>query len=127
MTVKKVKGTWEPHIGKMEMKVEDKVKEVPVFGWSYRVGSIYGGEVHAYPHLGLLLFQTRRGDYPDPGFSGDLKKVVKEIDSFGWGKPPHLEEVYNDVEAASKMVKSDVNGFIEHCKELEKNWENYLQ
>jgi len=129
MAKSKLEKVWEPHIGKMQMQAgKDKVEEVPVFSWSYRGKFAYGGEIHAYPHLGILLFQTKRGDYDDdPGFKGNLQEVLKEIDSFGWGKPPNIEEVYNDIQAASTIAKNNGNRFFQHCKELETKWQTYLK
>ena len=126
----KPEGTWESHIGKLEIKVGDSVedvKEIPVFGWSYKK-MIYGGDIHAYPHTGIFLFQTRRGDYSDPGYTGNLKGVLEQVEKFGWGKPPKIDEVYADIQKASGIAKSDgLKEFLEYCKELEKNWATHLE
>lgn len=118
---------WESKIGKMQMKTgEDTVEDIPVFLWSYKVGFIYGGDVYAYPHLGILLFQTKRGDYPDPGYTGDDEKVLKQLESFGWGKPPHIKSVYEDVSEAARIAKTDINEFLKYCKDLETKWKSYI-
>lgn len=121
------KGTWESHIGKLGIKVEDKVEEIPVFGWSYKK-TIYGGDINAFPHHGVLVFQTRRGDYPDPGYTGNVEGVLEQIEKFGWGKPPKIEEVYADIQKASRIAKAEgITEFLGYCKELENNWASHLE
>ena len=128
MTEKESKGTWEPRIAKLEIQVGDKVEQIPVFRLSYKKEDIYAGYVDAFPHHGVLVFQTTRRDYPEPGYTGKPADIVRETERFGWGKPPKIEEIYNDIQKASEIAKSDgIKKFLEYCKELENNWTAHLQ
>lgn len=133
---KKAKGKWKMHIGKMEAEKGKEVVELPVFGWTYCVGSLCGGNVHAWPHLGYFTFQTTRRDY-DKDFKGSASEIVVELERFGWEVPQHLSDLEKDIKKSSDILK-DINKcsvrtrrrkadkFMDECKSLEERWQEYL-
>lgn len=127
----KYQGTWDPKILKKKLKSQykvDSVIDIPVFHWSYRVGVINCGYVEAYPDSGALLFQTTRGDYAGIGFTGDLQQVLKQIEKFQWGNPPHIEEVYGDIQKmVSLMKEGKLQSVDDLYRRLEIKWQNFLR
>jgi len=97
----------------------------PVFEWSYGFeDGIRGGELHAWPsHGGSLVFQSRREDYSQKFQS--VKEALKGIEEYGWGKPPHIDEVFQDIIELQKKIPADTIEEAERIfKELRRKWES---
>lgn len=126
MGEEELEAGWIPHFG--SYRPENSEVQIPIFGWTYVCGPLAGGDLHAYPDTGLLVFQTRRGDYPEPGFSGNLQKILKEIDTFKWGKPSHIDEIYGHITKASEIKKNQgIGKFLAYCEELSNKWERIVE
>jgi len=95
----------------------------PVFEWSYGYKDGFrGGELRAWPPQGILVFETRRGEGP---FRFDnIDEAQAKVDEFGWGVPPHLDKVFQDIQATKS--KFPVKGLDETVKifgQLKEKWE----
>ena len=92
----------------------------PVFEWSFGAEhGIRGGELRAWPLQGILVFETRRGEGPW-NFSSVQEALVK-IDEYGWGKPSHIDEVFEDV--TKTRAKLRVEG-VKNDEEAKKIFED---
>ena len=96
----------------------------PVFEWSFvREDGLRGGELRAWPLQGILVFQDRRGsmDFPFETVEGALGK----IDEYGWGEPPHIDEVFQDIrETKKKFLAKSLEEAKQIFEELRQKWEN---
>jgi hypothetical protein len=101
----------------------------PVFHWVYENAGLCGGDVYALPEReGLFFFQTRRGDYTEP-LKLTHKQLLKELETYGWGNPPHLKEVEKDCKEATKILhdeKGNPQRFIEYCSKMQDKWGKIL-
>jgi hypothetical protein len=116
-------GIWEAYITKAKKRIpNDKAIEVPILTLSYRT-EIYGGDIHAWPHLGYFTFKTRRDDSPEKLNSSDLIKVIKYN---GWKEPTQIKKLEKDIQTSSKLFEQgELNKFQAKCKNLGKCWKKY--
>ncbi len=95
----------------------------PVFEWSYGFKEGFrGGELRAWPIRGELVFRERR-EQDDSKFHTVEKALVK-INEYGWGKPPHLDEVFQIMLATKAQLPAKG---LENAKkifnELRQKWQ----
>ena len=96
---------------------------IPVFEWSFGYkNGIRGGELRAWPLHGNLVFKARREslDHKFESIEGALEKV----DEYDWGKPPHIDEVFQDLlEIKERLPIKSLEEANQILEELKKKWE----
>lgn len=92
----------------------------PIFRWSFgEEGGITGAKLHAWPFHGLFVFKVRGNEIK---FSS-IQDLLKEIDSYGWGKPPHIEEVFKDItETKERSPLKGLEEFKQVAERLRQKW-----
>ncbi len=122
-------GRWEPSVGKLPVKAleGERREDVPVLSLNYLKGGLCGGYVQAWPHLGTVTFQTSRGDYVNGPKEFDLpENLVEEVKKFGWGEPPYLEEIFDDMRKITDLrTENTIPEFLKMCDALEEKWNGY--
>ena len=115
----------------VEMPTNDGTS-YPVFEWSFGAeDGLRGGELRAQPLQGILVFETRRGDSINgercPWTFDSIEQVLEYVDHFGWGEPPHIDEVFQDILNAQKKFpvkgKEDTEQIFQ---ELRRKWEDLV-
>lgn len=104
----------------------------PVFEWSYGFkDGIRGGELRVWISSGIFVFEDRRHpiEMPQEGWKFDSveKALAKIEDEYGWGKPPHINEVFQDIiEVRKKFPMGSKEEAEKIFGELQKKWEGLL-
>ena len=102
----------------------------PVFVWSYGFKKgIRGGELRAWSLQGIFIFTDRREpiEMPEGGWRFEtIDDVLAKLDEYGWGKPPHIDEVFKQtIETNAKFpLPSDTE---DPAGEAERIFENITQ
>ncbi len=96
----------------------------PVFRWIFgEKDGITGGKLHAWPFHGIFVFKVRAKEIR---FTS-IENLLKEIDSYGWGKPPHIEEVFKDVIETKEMSPlKNLEEFKQVSEELRQKWSKLI-
>lgn len=96
---------------------------IPVFRWSFgSKGESIGGDLRVFPHHGILTFQSRRSSIE--GRFESVEKILAQIDKYGWGEPPHIDEVFQDAQDASVKVRAgDKEAAEQIFEELRQKWQ----
>lgn len=100
----------------------------PVFEWSYGLKrGIRGGELRAWPQNGMLVFEDRRGptDMPKGGWKfNSVEEALAKINEYGWGEPPHIKEIFQDILGLKKKIPFKNREDAEKTfKELKEKWQ----
>ena len=117
-----------------ELKWEMSIIEVPhVSGYSYpvfqwnisRKNGLVVGELAARPFPGILFFHNHKGITYLP-FS-TIKEALGAINKLGKGKPPYIDEVFQDVlETKKKFPIEDSEEAGQVFSKLRKKWESLI-
>jgi len=98
----------------------------PVFEWSFGQGDGFrGGELRAWPILGTLVFRDRRESEDWPFES--VEKALAKVDEYGWGEPPHIDEVFQALlEARNQLPAKNKEDAERIFNELRQRWQGFL-
>ncbi|PIR01888.1 MAG: hypothetical protein COY73_01195 [Candidatus Nealsonbacteria bacterium CG_4_10_14_0_8_um_filter_37_14] len=96
----------------------------PVFEWSFGAkDGIKGGTLRAWPFQGILVFEVRGEEEK----FDSIKIALKSINEYGWGEPPHINEVLQDIlETKSKFPVRDIEEAKQVFKELRQKWQTLV-
>lgn len=104
----------------------------PVFEWSFGFeGGIRGGELRAWPLQGILVFEDRRApiEMPEGGWVfRTIDEAITKINKYGWGKPPHLDKVFEQTLATKakfplkRSKKDPIKEAKQVFKKLQQEW-----
>jgi len=122
---KKQELSWHITVAKMPHK---DGFSYPVFTWSYGAkDGLRGGELRAWPLQGILVFDPYRGEGP---FKYEiLEKAMAKIDEYGWGKPPHIDEVFAELQNIQKNFPKSIieaKNFFGEDGVLDKKWKKLV-
>ena len=120
---KKVEDELKWRMSVEEMPHEGNVTS-PVFRW------IFGGEdcivcdqLHAWPFHGFFVFKPRGEEIR----LFCIEELLKKIDSWGWSKPPHIEEVFKDVIETKERSVKDLKEFKQVAEKLRQKWYKLIE
>ena len=99
-----------------------------VFEWSFgEEDGMRGGELYAYPIQKMLFFVDRRASESSMSEFKSVEAALTEIDKYGWGEPPHIDEVFQDVLAIQEeLQRKGVENSKEIFLSLEEKWMNLI-
>lgn len=89
----------------------------PVFEWSFGgEDGLRGGELRVWPLQGMLIFQDRRQS-TDWKFQS-IEKALAKINEYGWGEPPHIDEIFQDAITAHQKLQVEGVGSREEVEQI---------
>jgi len=118
--IKKVRGELSWSMDIQEMPSEGDFSS-PLFCWTFDGED--GVVLCAWPFHGFFIFKVRG---KEAKFTS-IEELLKEIDSYGWGEPPHLQEVFKDViETKEKSPADSLKEFTEVAEKLRQKWNSLI-
>jgi hypothetical protein len=94
----------------------------PVFQWSYGFKKgLRGGELRVWPLQEILVFEARRGE--GPFIFHTIEEAMVKVNEYGWGEPPHLQEVFLDAQKLKANPPKNIKELKNFFAELKRKWE----
>lgn len=94
----------------------------PVFEWIFGK-EVIGSKLRAWPFQGIFVLDVRR----EQDRFCSVEKLLIRLNSYGWGEPPHIDEVFKDIMETKEMLPiKDIEGFREVSDKLRQKWEGLV-
>lgn len=116
------------HMSVMVMQDEDGFS-CPIFTWSFESveDGLSAGWLQAWPLGPPFLFIDAARESSLGEFS-EVENALSKIDQYGWGEPPHIDEVFKDMmDVAEKFPIEGPEAARAIFEELQAKWENLIQ
>ena len=105
----RTKTQWEGMITPLKITVGESTEkhDTTAYRWLLRSKSmlgIIGCDITVVPSQGIIAFSDRSED--ETIFYEDPEDVLKVLDTYGWGEPPHFDKIVESLNNFRRMTES---------------------